>query len=165
MRRKPNGKGGEDNSHYSKAFTAAAKRDDTRDKLSRATSSGARNLHSKVLRQEDAKLEGLTDKDRMTTLVLEAYRRRNNPQLDAESEMKKWLRGESDELGTYTELINWCSDKRVQLDGLEQQRQLTVGEARLISGLDEIDRLDERTIRHRFRNQYGAHGHRGHPKR
>jgi hypothetical protein len=155
----------DDNSHYAKAFKIAWKIEDARDKLSRATSSAARNLHRKTVREETPKLDELIARDRSMTRALAEFLRRHNPQLDAEAEMIKWLRGEGAELGTYTEFVRWCEDRRIELDRLEERRPLRAAEVRRIAALDELADLDERTIRKRFQSQYAAHGKRGRPKK
>jgi hypothetical protein len=154
-----------DNSHYAKAFKAAAKVVEAREKLRTATSTAMRTIQHRTIRKQSPKFEDLTNRDRAMTRLLAAFLRRTNPHLDAEGEIKRWLRGETDDMGTYAEFLQWCANERIRLDESELGRPLTETEARFVSDLDEIDGPDQRTIQYRLQNQFGAHGEPGKPGR
>ncbi len=100
---KESGSSAEDNSHYGKAFRIASEREKVRDDLSKAKSSWTRKRLSKEIREKDAKLDALAERDRAMTRLLAEYQRRRDPYLEPKGEIKKWLRGERDDLGTYAQ--------------------------------------------------------------
>jgi hypothetical protein len=78
--------------------------------------------------------------------------------------MARWLQGDGRvELGTYREFDQWCGDKRNELDTLG--RPLTAAEAQLAGALDEIIKLDPRTIQIRCKNQHASRANQGRPRK
>jgi hypothetical protein len=154
-----------DNSDFDIAFKALARVAEAREKSRTATSSAMRTIQQRTIREQSAKFEALTDRDWSMTRLLAAFLRRDNPQLDAEGEIKRWLHGEADFKSTYTEFFAWCAEERIRLDELEQRRPLSPAEVRLVSDLDEIDEKAERTAQYRLQKQFGAKGERGRPRK
>ena len=151
------------NSDFDIAFKALATVAEAREKERTATSSAMRTIQQRKIREQSAKFEALTDRDWSMTRLLAAFLRRDNPQLDAEGEIKRWLHGETD--FTYTEFFDWCAEERSRLDELEQRRPLSPAERRLVSDLDEMDEKSDRIAQYRLQKQFGAKGKRGRPRK
>ena len=86
--------------HYGKAFEASCKLSDAEAKLAEAklsgdaTSSGTRRRLNKTVREETAKLESLTARDREMNRLLAQY-----------------LRQHGGEMQSYRHFIDWCADQ------------------------------------------------------
>jgi hypothetical protein len=143
----------DDKSHGGKAFLESEKLLDVQEQLKGELSSNTRTRLNREVREARTKLNELEALDRPMTLALAAY-----------CGVIKRRSGENVEIGSYSEFLKWCRDERYKLGDVGRQRQLTVTEARLVSALDEMTRLDQRTIQYRFQHQYSAQGKRGRPK-
>jgi hypothetical protein len=159
---------GTDTSHYEKAFAASAKtarlETEYAEVKSMATRTHVLKRLMKARSDENDKLAALTERDQALTCVTGEFLRRNSAGLDAEGEMARWLQGDGRvELGSYREFDQWCGDKRNELDSLG--RSPTAAEAQLASALDEVIKLDPRTIQIRFQNQYASRSDRGRPRK
>jgi hypothetical protein len=157
-----------DASHYEKAFAAGAKTARLETEYEEVKSTATRTHVLKRLMKarcdENAKLAALTQRDQALTRVTGEFLRRNSAGLDAEGEVARWLEGDGRvELGTYSEFDRWCGDKRNELDTLGRQR--TAAEAQLANALDEISKLDLRTIQIRFQNHHASRSNRGRPRK
>jgi hypothetical protein len=85
--------------HYGKAFEASCKLLEAEAKLSGdATSSGTRRRLNKTVREETAKLESLTARDRDMTRLLAQYLRQHG------GEMQSYMQ-------SYMHFIEWCNDQ------------------------------------------------------
>jgi hypothetical protein len=143
-------------SHYAGVFDALANQAKAHAAMEQATSPAMRGRQRKKLVEASKKLfeandrlealMALTSREsvRGMTRLVAAFRRRGPPQLDAEGEMKRWLRGGQDDFGSYKAFIDWCTDQRLALHELKQHRALTTEE-----GLTWLQRKCSRRTRRR----------------
>jgi hypothetical protein len=133
--------------HYDKAFAASAKLLEAESELA-ATPPGRRAKLNRTIRNELARLERLTARDREMTRALAPY-----------------LRAHGGEMQSYRHFVDWCTDTLNTLNKQAKRGRLNNAERETLAALNKLTGLDERTIQYWLQNQYGARGEPGKPGR
>jgi hypothetical protein len=135
MTRERKDTGPKDNTHYGKAFEASSKLSEAEKSLAKAITPLVRKQHEKPVRDLNAKLERLTERDRETTRLLAEYLTRDLDASASADEHRQLL--ERGELPNIAEFIRW----------VKARKALTM--------------IEERAIRVRLQKEYRARGERG----